>query len=668
MAPLPQSAGYGIVVGLGFAFCFGMMLITYLLKRYKKQYMTSEEFSTAGRSVKTGLIGSAVVSSWTWAATLLQSTTVTYEYGVSGAFWYAAGACVQIILFATIAIELKRKAPNAHTFLEVIRARYGPVGHIVFMVFGMFCNILVTVQLLAGGSATISYLTGMSPVACCFLLPLSVGIYTVFGGLKSTIITDWIHTFILIIIIFIFAFTAFASSNIIGSPSKMYDLLTAQAELYPIDGNAMGSFLTLRSQQGAIFFVINLVGNFGTVYLDSGYWNKAIASHPGAALPGYIFGGLAWFAIPFLCATTMGLTGLALKGTEHFATLSAAEVSAGLVLPNSAVALLGKSGAMCALIMLFMAVTSATSSELIAVSTIMTYDVYKAYINPNASSRTLITVSHIGVVVYGLAMAVFAVGLHYAGVSMGYLYLLMGVIISSAVIPAILSILWSQMNLYAAVLSPILGLACSLIAWLVTCRVKFDNVLNVTTTGSNDPMLAGNVVALLSPVVFVPFFTYVFGKANYDWKSMKMIRADHIDDDDTTDSSESDDNGEVGERVAAIQEQSLKRAALIARIVCVVLAISFIIVWPMPMYGTSYVFSKKFFTGWIVVGFIWLFYTLFFVGLFPIYQGLSSIRRVCMGIFGDVTGKPVAMESPVEEDVDVKEKMDEIVREKEVDA
>ena len=51
-------------------------------------------FSTAGRSVKTGLVAAAVVSSWTWAATLLQSTTVTYEYGVSGAFFYASGMSI----------------------------------------------------------------------------------------------------------------------------------------------------------------------------------------------------------------------------------------------------------------------------------------------------------------------------------------------------------------------------------------------------------------------------------------------------------------------------------------------------------------------------------------------------------------------------------------------
>lgn len=133
-----------------------MILTTFVLKRYNYELQTSEMFSTAGRTVKSGLVASAVVSSWTWAATLLQSSAVAYRYGVSGPFWYASGATVQIILFATIAIELKRRAPNAHTFLEVIRARYGAVTHIVFMVFGLFTNILVTSMLLTGGSAVVT--------------------------------------------------------------------------------------------------------------------------------------------------------------------------------------------------------------------------------------------------------------------------------------------------------------------------------------------------------------------------------------------------------------------------------------------------------------------------------------------------------------------------------
>jgi Na+/proline symporter len=90
------------------------IFVTFVLKRYNHELQTSEMFSTAGRTVKSGLVASAVVSSWTWAATLLQSSGVAYRYGVSGPFWYASGATVQILLFATIAIELKRRAPNAH--------------------------------------------------------------------------------------------------------------------------------------------------------------------------------------------------------------------------------------------------------------------------------------------------------------------------------------------------------------------------------------------------------------------------------------------------------------------------------------------------------------------------------------------------------------------------
>lgn len=40
--------------------------------------------------MKPGLIASGIVSAWTWAATLLQSSTVAYEYGVAGPFWVPA--------------------------------------------------------------------------------------------------------------------------------------------------------------------------------------------------------------------------------------------------------------------------------------------------------------------------------------------------------------------------------------------------------------------------------------------------------------------------------------------------------------------------------------------------------------------------------------------------
>ena len=41
----------------------------------------------------------------------------------------------------------------------------------------------------------------------------------------------------------------------------------------------------------------------------------------------------------------------------------------------------------------------------------------------------------------------------------------------------------------------------------------------------------------------------------------------------------------------------LNKVAKFARGLTVFMAIAFLVVWPMPMYGTGYVFSKKFFTG-----------------------------------------------------------------------
>ena len=221
---------------------------------------------------------------------------------------------------------------------------------------------------------------------------------------------------------------------------------------------------------------------------------QAIAASPVDALPGYVMGGLSWFAIPWLCATTMGLSALALESSPVFPTYPArmadADVTAGLVLPNAAVAMLGKGGAGASLILIFMAVTSASSAEYIAVSSIFTYDIYQTYFNPQASGKMLINMAHTFVVIYAILLAAFSTGLHYIGISMGYLYLMMGVIISSAVIPATLTLMWSKQNLAAAALSPILGLASSLIAWLVTAKKEFGN-LSVDSTGSNNPMLAG---------------------------------------------------------------------------------------------------------------------------------------------------------------------------------
>jgi Na+/proline symporter len=232
---------------------------------------------------------------------------------------------------------------------------------------------------------------------------VGVLLYTIFGGLKATMISDYIHTVVVLTIIFMFAFSAYATNEHLGSPGAVWDGLVAAAQRHPVAGNKEGSYLTMQSREGAVFFVINIVGAFGNVCLDNGYYNKAIAASPADALPGYIMGGLSWFAIPWLCSTTMGLAAVALENHPVFPTyphrISEIDVTFGLVLPYTARALLGSGGAIATFFLVFFAVTSAYSSELISISSIWTYDIYQTYIDPKATGKQLIWQSHLACIV-----------------------------------------------------------------------------------------------------------------------------------------------------------------------------------------------------------------------------------------------------------------------------
>lgn len=88
-------------------------------------------------------------------------------------------------------------------------------------------------------------------------------------------------------------------------------------------------------------------------------------------------------------------------------------------------------------------------------------------------------------------------------------------------------------------------------------------------------MLAGNVVALLAPLVLVPIFTLVFGLDHYDWKSMMRIRQgdDHdmaADADDIEENVSETPQGPTGAEFEAEQKKLLK-AGKISKSVTVVL-------------------------------------------------------------------------------------------------
>lgn len=74
LAPFyPYIQLMGHTPGIGLFFSAFMICLTALQARYTGfSPKSAEEFSSASRSVKPGLIASGIVSAWTWAATLVR--------------------------------------------------------------------------------------------------------------------------------------------------------------------------------------------------------------------------------------------------------------------------------------------------------------------------------------------------------------------------------------------------------------------------------------------------------------------------------------------------------------------------------------------------------------------------------------------------------------------
>ena len=611
---LPEWIGWAIVVGLGAVFAVIISIEVKIEERYLGVNQTSEMFNTAGRTIKTGLTAAAIVSAWTWAATLLQSSTVAYQYGISGPFWYAAGASIQVLLFGILAIELKRKAPNAHTFLEIIRARFGDGSHKVFLVFALMTNMIVTAMLLLGGSAVVNGLTGMNISIAAFLIPIGVMIYTLVGGLKATFVADYMHTIIIFVVILTFVAAVYINTDMTGGVEGMYEKLTEAAKIRPIEGNAAGAFLTMASIGGLMFGIINIVGNFGTVFVDQAYWQRAIAAKPSSTVKGFLLGGACWFAIPFTLATTMGLTAVALD-----VDLTPAQVQLGLVVPAAATALMGDVGAIMVLTMLFMAVTSAGSAELIAVSSLVTYDLYRTYKNPNASGKQLVKVSRMTIVGFGLGMGGLAVILLSMGLSLGFVYLAMGILIGSAVIPIALTILWKRTNRVAATLGAIIGLIVAVSTWVSVAASlpEFGGEISLASLGHNYSMLFGNIAGILTGGA-ITLIGSLAAKTNFDWDELKKKIT-------LVDASEA----EIAE--ASENEETLKKAFKFSLTGGGIMTLVLIIAWPMPLIASGIVFDVMSYSVWVGISIVWVSVASFFIICLPIIEARKGIAKVFGG-------------------------------------
>jgi hypothetical protein len=283
-----------------------------------------------------------------------------------------------------------------------------------------------------------------------------------------------------------------------------------------MDGNRQGTYLTMMSLPGLKFGIINVIGNFGTVFLDQSYWQSGIAAKPASAHKGFILGGMVWFTIPFSLATALGLAGNALNVALH-----SSDAGNGLVPPASAIALMGTVGGVLVITQLTMAILSTGSAECIAVSSLWSYDIYRTYINPNASGKQILMQSRIWVAIWALVMALASITLNAMGLGLGWVYCFMGIWIGSGVCPVALCIYSDKLNSFFAQLSAWLGLVCALVVWIA---ISFSADIPagqdaIATLNNLDGQTYGGLTALLASGLICLIGSYA-APMGFDWNIM----------------------------------------------------------------------------------------------------------------------------------------------------
>lgn len=275
-------------------------------------------------------------------------------------------------------------------------------------------------------------------------------------------------------------------------------------------------------------------------------------------------------------------------------------------------------------VMLFMAIVSTGSAESIAVSSLVAYDIYRQYFNKDATGDQILRVSRIVIVVFGLFMGGFAIALFAMGLSLGWVYLFMGVVIGSAVAPLWNMMTWSKASGTGAIIAAWGGLCLALIAWLVGAKIQGGSV-SVATLGTNEVMLSGNLVAIFSSAIIHYVYSKCIDPQDYDFAELDT----HIElvEDDT---SGLEPEQQDPEQLQAAYVWITRRGY--------VLTFLLIILWPLLSVPAG-VFSQAYFAFWVLVAIAWGFGAALAISIIPLVESKDEIYGILNGIYCWITGK-----------------------------
>lgn len=466
-AILDPQIGWVILAGFSVLWIF----LGWFWGRRAKQL---DDFMLAGRNVGLSLGIATAMATWVTSNTTMAAPQLALQLGIWGMVGYSLG-CVGLIMFAPLAKRIRALMPHGYTSGDFIRLRYGKTSWRVFLLISLFYGFGWLISLGMAGGVLINALTGIPyEYGMTVILVICVA-YTLLGGLRAVIGTDFIQTILILVGIVILAWLAIDK---VGFEQIHASVLTDRPEL-----------LNLFMPAAIMFLFNNLLFGVGEIFHSNVWWSRAFAFREGVGMPAYLIGGLMWLPIPIVAGF------IALAAPALNLNIPAAD----MVGPMVAAKLLGVTGAVLVFIIVFSALASSLDSLLAATSDLVTQDIYRGHLRPQASQQELraaakIIIVGLGVVTWLLCMPRLT--------TLAELLYFTGAFVASTIWPIVAGLYWKKTNPNGATLAMLLGTVIGLYSYFAI--------------GFYVAALVGALVSMLIVIV-----STVMSPAEFEWRQLR---------------------------------------------------------------------------------------------------------------------------------------------------
>jgi len=390
---------------------------------------TLDDYMLAGRKVGMGFAVATAMATWVTSNTTMTAPQLAYQLGLWGMAGYSLGA-VGLILFAPLARRIRRLMPHGYTSGDFIRLRYGHLAWRIFLIISLFYSLGWMISLAMAGGILIESLSGIPYAYGMSVIVLICTLYTVFGGLKAVIGTDFVQT---ILILGGLALLAVLVAREVGFESMQAALAKERPML-----------LDVMFPAAIMFLFNNLLFGVGEIFHSNVWWSRAFAFAPGVGARAYLLAGLLWMPVPIVA----GFVALAAPA------LGLNVPSPDMVGPMIASEMFGLAGAIVVFIVIFAALASSLDSVLAATSDLIVEDIYRRHFRPPAKDPELrraavITIVLLGVLTWALSLPRLA--------TLGSLLHFTGAFVASTIFPILIGLFYRRGGGRQAALAMVAG-------------------------------------------------------------------------------------------------------------------------------------------------------------------------------------------------------------------